>query len=132
MLPLARKPSPNLTEAELRLMDIVWEKGAATVNEVAESLPGDPPLAYNTVLTTLRILEQKGYLAHTKSKEGRAFIYEPVVGRKQARTNAMRHLISRFFGNSPESLVLNLLEDEELSGGELRRIRTLLAGGEKR
>ncbi|MES1262157.1 MAG: BlaI/MecI/CopY family transcriptional regulator [Acidobacteriota bacterium] len=121
-----------MTEAELRLMDVVWEKGAATVNEVAESLSADPPLAYNTVLTTLRILEQKGYLVHTKSKEGRAFIYEPVVGRKQASTNAVRHLVSRFFGNSPELLVLNLLEDEELSGGELRRIRTLLAGGEKR
>ena len=128
---MARKPSLNLTEAELRLMDVLWDKGAATVTEVAEALPGDP-LAYNTVLTTLRILEQKGYLRHTKSNEGRAFIYEPVVGRRQASTNAVRHLVSRFFGNSPEKLVLNLLEDEEIDETELRRIRSLLAKGDRK
>lgn len=127
---MARKKSPNLTEAELRLMDVVWEKGEATVSEVAEALPRDLGLAYNTVLTTMRILEEKGFLRHTKSKEGRAFLYRAVVGRDEASRTALRYLVSRFFRNSPELLVLNLLEDEELSRKELGRIRALLAGEE--
>jgi predicted transcriptional regulator len=84
-------------------------------------------LAYNTVLTTMRILEDKGYLRHIKADEGRAFIYSPVVGRSEAGRNALRYLVSRFFRNSPELLVLNLLEDEDLSVKELTRIRALLA-----
>jgi predicted transcriptional regulator len=128
---LPRKKSLNLTEAELRLMDIVWDKGAATVGEVAAALPGEPGLAYNTVLTTLRILEQKGYVRHTKPREGRAFVYRAVVGRKQASRNAVRHLVRRFFANSPELLVLNLLDNGDLSQEELRNIRNLLAEGEK-
>ena len=128
---MPRKKSLNLTEAELRLMDIVWDKGAATVGEVAAALPGEPVLAYNTVLTTLRILEQKGYVRHTKPREGRAFVYRAVVGRKQASRNALRHIVRRFFGNSPELLVLNLLDDGDLSQQELRKIRNLLAEGEK-
>jgi predicted transcriptional regulator len=128
---LPRKKSLNLTEAELRLMDIVWDKGAATVAEVAEALTGEPVLAYNTVLTTLRILEEKGYVRHTKSREGRAFVYRAVVGRKQASRNALRQVVRGFFGNSPELLVLHLLDDGELSRLELRNIRNLLAGGEK-
>jgi predicted transcriptional regulator len=128
---LARKKSANLTDAELRLMDVIWEKGEATVSEVADALPRDPGLAYNTVLTTLRILEEKGFLRHTKAKEGRAFVYCAVVDRGQASRTAVRHLVSRFFRNSPELLVLKLLEDEELSRKELRRIRALFAGEEQ-
>ena len=124
---MARKQSPNLTEAELRLMDVLWDRGAATVAEVVEALPKDLGLAYNTVLTTLRILEDKGYLTHTKSDEGRAFRYEPVVGRQEASRKAVRYLVSRFFRNSPELLVLNLLENEELGEAELQRIRKLIA-----
>ena len=124
---MARKKSLNLTEAEFRLMDVIWEKGQATVGEVADALPQDLGLAYNTVLTTLRILEEKGYLRHTKAKEGRAFVYQAVVGRDEASRSAVRHLVSRFFRNSPELLVLNLLEDEELRAKELRRIRALIA-----
>jgi predicted transcriptional regulator len=128
---LARKKSLNLTEAELRLMDVVWNKGAVTVGEVAAALTGEPNLAYNTILTTLRILEQKGYVRHTKSREGRAFVYRAVVGRKQASRNALRHLVRGFFADSPELLVLNLLDDGDLSQRELRNIRNLLAGGER-
>jgi len=128
---LARKKSPNLTEGELRLMDVVWEKGSATVAEITEALPRQLGLAYNTVLTTMRILEEKGYLTHTKSDEGRAFRYSPVVGRDEAGRHAVRYLVSRFFRNSPELLVLNLLEDEDLSAKELDRIRKLIAKEEK-
>jgi predicted transcriptional regulator len=124
---LARKKSPNLTEAELRLMDVLWDKGAATVGEVAEALPKELDLAYNTVLTTLRILEEKGYVEHVKAKEGRAFVYTAIVGRDEASRSAVRYLVSRFFRNSPELLVLNLLKDEELTERELNQIRNLLA-----
>jgi predicted transcriptional regulator len=126
-----RKKSLDLTEAELRVMDIVWDKGTATVGEVAAALPAEPSLAYNTVLTTLRILEQKGYVRHTKPREGRAFVYRAIVNRKQASRNAVRHVVRRFFANSPELLVLNLLDDGDLSEQELWKIRSLLAEGEK-
>lgn len=123
---MARKKSLNLTEAEQRLMEVLWEKGSATVAEVAEALPKKLGLAYNTVLTTLRILEDKGYVRHTRPKDGRKFLYTPVVSRDQASHSALRHLLSRFFGNSAEALVLNLLEDENLSEAERERIRNLL------
>src|SRR6185295_9616845 len=92
-------------------------------------LPRELGLAYNTVLTTLRILEDKGFLRHTKAKEGRAFVYRAVVDREQTSRTALRHLVSRFFRNSPELLVLNLLEDEDLSAKELSRIRELIGRG---
>lgn len=123
---MPRPKSLSLTEAELRLMDVIWNKGRATVAEVAEGLPKDLDLAYNTVLTTLRILEDKGYLKHTKSKEGRAFVYRAAVSREQASRSAVQHLLRRFFGNSAEALVLNLLEDEKLGEDELARVRELL------
>ncbi len=123
---MPRPKTLNLTEAELRLMDVIWAKGRATVAEVAEALPKELDLAYNTVLTTLRILEDKGYLKHTKPKEGRAFVYRAVVSREQASRSAVKHLLRRFFGNSAEALVLNLLEDEDLSERELARVRKLL------
>ena len=128
---MARKKSPHLTDAELRLMDVIWDRGSATVSEVTAALTKEPELAYNTVLTTLRILEEKGYLRHTKREDARAFVYRAVVGRNEAGRNAVRHLVSRFFRNSPELLVLNLLEDEELSEKELSRIRKMVAGEAK-
>jgi predicted transcriptional regulator len=123
---MPRRKSPHLTEAELRLMDVLWETGAATVAEVAEALPKDLNLAYNTVLTTLRILENKGYVKHRKPKQGRAFVYRPAVTRELASRSALRYLLDRFFQNSAESLVLNLLDDENLSEEELHRICVLL------
>jgi len=118
---LPRTKSPNLTDAELRLMEVVWKKGVATVADVVEGVTGNPPLAYSTVLTTLRILENKGYLVH--SKQGRAFVYKPTVERAAARDNAIRHLLRRFFDGSPELLLLNLLDSQEVSAKELARLR---------
>ena len=122
---MARKKSPNLTDAELRLMDILWERGSATVADVIEGLPKQPPAAYSTVLTIMRILENKGYVRHTK--EGRAFIYHPLVGREQARENAVSHLLGKFFENSPELLMLNLIEAKKIDAAELKRLRKLIA-----
>ncbi len=117
---------PRLTEAELRIMEAIWRLERATVAEVADALAKPLGLAYNTVLTTMRILEGKGYLRHSKARQGRAFIYRPIVSRDAATRNAVRHLLSRFFGNSPEALLLNLLENEQLSDAEMRRIRAAL------
>ncbi len=125
---MARKKSPTLTEAELRLMSVLWERGKATVGEVVEALQTEPPLAYSTVLTTLRILEQKGYVRHTK--EGRAFSYEPTVDRQQASSSALRHLISRFFDNSPELLVLNVLKHEDIDANALERLKAMVRESE--
>ncbi len=125
---MPRKKPPALTEAELRLMEVVWRKGHATVAEVAAGLPKKLDLAYNTVLTTLRILEAKGYLTHSKAKDARAFVYRPVVGRTDAIRTAVRQLLRRFFADSPEALVLNLLEDDEIGQDELKKIRKLLQG----
>src|SRR6516162_2745719 len=118
---MARKASSHLTDAELRLMEVLWEKGAATVSEVVDTLPKSTPLHYSTVLTTLRILENKGYVKH--SKDGRAFVYRPVVARSRACDKAITHLLRRFFQNSPELLVLNLVQTRRIRPDELVRLR---------
>jgi predicted transcriptional regulator len=123
---VARKKSTTLTEAELRLMDVLWEKGEATVGAVTEALPPRLGLAYNTVLTTMRILEEKGYVEHSKPERGRAFLYRPRVGRADATRSAVRDLLRRFFGHSHEALVLNILQDAELDEEKRQRIRDLL------
>jgi BlaI family penicillinase repressor len=120
---LPRRKSPTLTEAELRLMEVLWSKGPATVHQLLEALQGDR-LAYNSVLTTIRIMEKKGYVQHLK--DGRAHIYQPLVGKREATRSEVRHLLSRFFNNSHELLVLNLLEDKSLDGAELKRLREML------
>lgn len=120
---MARKKSPTLTEAELRLMEVLWEKRRATVAEVTEALP-PPPIAYNTVLTTMRILEQKGYVNH--QEEGRAYVYEPLVQRDEAAQSAVGLLLNRFFGNKSAELALRLIEKERPSEEELQRLKTLI------
>ena len=121
---MARPKSPTLTEAELRLMDVLWKKEAATVSDVVAALPHNEPLAYSTVLTTLRILERKGYVSH--EKEGRAYVYQPVVGREDARRSVVRYMMSRFFNNSPEALMLNILENEAVDGDVLDRLKRMV------
>ncbi|MGA8153456.1 MAG: BlaI/MecI/CopY family transcriptional regulator [Terriglobales bacterium] len=117
--------SPTLTEAELRLMDVIWEKGPSTVQQVLEALPSRPSLAYNSVLTTIRILEKKGYVKHVK--DGRAHVYMPLVERAEATRSEISHLLHRFFKNSHELLVLNILEDQKMDAEELKRLRELVA-----
>jgi BlaI family transcriptional regulator, penicillinase repressor len=128
------RKSGTLTEAELRLMDVLWLKGSATVQQVLDGLPERPSLAYNSILTTIRILENKGYVKHVK--DGRAHIYIPLVERKEATRSEIRHLVSRFFKDSHELLVLNILEDQGVAADELKRLRQLLqakeATGEKK
>jgi predicted transcriptional regulator len=121
---LPPRKSVTLTEAELRLMDILWQKGPATVQQVVEALPEQQPLAYNSVLTTMRILEKKGYVEHVK--DGRAHVYKPLVERREASRFEIRHLVNRFFKDSHEALVLNIIEDQSIDAEELQRLRQLL------
>ncbi|MBU0984986.1 MAG: BlaI/MecI/CopY family transcriptional regulator [candidate division Zixibacteria bacterium] len=127
---MARKKSPTLTDAELRIMSVIWDSGPATVSEVVERLGPNNRLAYNTVLTTMRILEQKGHLM--RRKEGRAHVYVARVTRDQAQRKAVRHMVSSFFNDSPELLLLSVLESEHLSAEELQRLRDMIQQSEKR
>jgi BlaI family transcriptional regulator, penicillinase repressor len=122
------KQSVTLTEAELRIMDVLWRKGSGSVQQVLDWLPST--LAYNSVLTTIRILEKKGYVKHVK--DGRAYIYEPLIGRDEATRSEIRHLVGRFFRNSHEALVLNILQDQAIDAEELKRLRQLLEANDVR
>lgn len=115
------KKSNTLTEAELRLMKILWRRGESAVTDLVAALPVSEALAYNSVLTTIRILEQKGYVAHRQ--EGRAFVYRPIVAEQEASRSEVRHVLTRFFGNSREQLLLSLLGDEEITPEELERLK---------
>jgi BlaI family transcriptional regulator, penicillinase repressor len=123
------RQSGTLTEAELRIMNILWLRGSGTVQQVLDSITEKPALAYNSVLTTIRVLERKGYLKHLK--DGRAHVYTPLVGQKEATRSEIRHLVGRFFENSREQLVLNLLEDEGIGPEEIGRMRQMLTEKDK-
>jgi predicted transcriptional regulator len=125
---MSRKKARTLTDHELRLMEVLWQRDRATVADVVDLL-APPPLAYSTVLTTLRTLEQKGYVAH--EEEGRAYVYHPLVARAEAAKSATRLLLDRFFGNSPGALALTLLTDTQLSGEDVAKIKRMLARSRK-
>ena len=113
-----------MTEAELRLMKILWRRGESAVTDLVAGLPEGEPLAYNSVLTTIRILEQKGYVDHRQ--EGRAFVYRPCVAEDEASRSEVKHVLSRFFGDSRERLLLSLLGDEEITPAELERLKAAI------
>jgi len=121
---MPRKPSPALTDAEARVMAVVWQLETATVGDVVAALAPERTVSYSTVQTILRILEDKGYVAH--DKVARAFIYRPVVDERQARRRALRHLATRLFNGSPSLLVMNVLHDEEMDSEELQRLKKLI------
>lgn len=120
---MARKKSPTLTEGELRIMEVLWRLGRGTVAEVAGAMP-PPPVAYNTVLTTLRILEQKGHVGHEEA--GRAYVYHPLIAREAAAQSAVKQVVSKFFGDNTGALALRLIENERPSDDELARLRSLI------
>jgi predicted transcriptional regulator len=111
-----------LHDRELDLMEVLWERGSATAAEVRGAL--DDPLAYNTVLTILRRMEDKGYLRH--EEEGRAHRFYPLVERDQARGSALRRLLDRVFGGSPELLLTRLVAERKLSPSQIRRLNDVL------
>jgi predicted transcriptional regulator len=119
------RKSITLTEAELRLMKMLWVRGESAVSDLVAAMPESEVLAYTSVLTTVRILEQKGYVRHRQ--EGRAFLYSPCVKEQEASRSEIRHMMQRFFGNSRERLLLSLLGDEEIDAEELRRLKDAIA-----
>lgn len=118
---MPRKKSSTLTDAEHRIMEVLWARGSATVAQVAEALAGKDGTAYTTILTLMRILWAKGYLA--RRKDGRADVYRPRVNRNTAARNAVGQLLAKFFAGSPGELVLSFLRDEALSPEDLQTLR---------
>jgi predicted transcriptional regulator len=118
------RKSNTLTEAELRLMKILWRRGESAVTDLVAGLPEGEALAYNSVLTTIRILEQKGYVEHRQ--EGRAFVYRPCIAEQEASRSEVRHVLNRFFGDSREQLLLSLLGDDQITTEELDRLREVI------
>ena len=120
--------SITLTEAELRIMRILWSRGESLVSDLVSAMPDDNPLAYNSVLTTVRVLEQKGYVLHRQ--EGRAFLYSPCIAEHDASRNEVGHVMDRFFNNSRERLMLSLLGDGQITPEELQRLKSAISDAE--
>ena len=116
---MRRKKTSTLTNAEHRIMEVIWAKGSATVADVVEALNGKD--AYTTILTLMTILKGKGYLS--SRKEGRAFVFVPRVDRDTAARKAVHQLLAKFFAGSPSELVLSFLREEELTPQELDAIK---------
>jgi predicted transcriptional regulator len=125
---MARPKAKTLTPAERRVMEVIWKRGPSTVRQVADALKGPRAPAYTTVLTVLRVLADKGYVAAREA--GRAHVFSALVSRTSARRRALKQLISEFFGSSPEALALHLVA-EELDAEERARIEALIAERER-
>lgn len=122
---MARPTSSTLTDAELRLMKVLWDRGPLTVSALTAGLAeSGVEVSESTVRTILGILREKRYAA--VSTQGRAHVYRPLVSRSQARRQALRHVLNRFFDGSREELVLSLLRDEDVTRTELSRLRRII------
>lgn len=118
---MARPASPTLTKSEQAILEVLWERGEASVREVADELSKQKPVAYTTVLTMFNILGKKGFVSHRQ--EGRAFIYRAAITREEARQQALDHLLSQFFEGSPNLLAQHLLQDHDIGRAEIRALR---------
>ena len=119
-----RTRSASLTDAEHRIMHVLWDRPGSTVGDVVERMAGPSRPAYNSVLTILRILEKKGNVTH--EKQGRAFVYSALLDRQQARRGALTQVLARFFNGSREALVMDLLGHEEVGRDEIEKVKALL------
>jgi BlaI family penicillinase repressor len=124
---MPRKKATMLTEAEHRIMEVIWARGPVTVADVVEALDGKD--AYTTILTLIRILKDKGYLSCKKA--GRAHVFTPAVDRDTVARKAAHQLLSKFFAGSPSELVLSFLRDEELTTEELDQIKDTILNSER-
>src|SRR5581483_3990610 len=118
-----RNPKP-LTAAELEMMNVIWRMGPCSVAQVLEQLRPTRELAYTSVSTIVRILEQKGYV--TSQKAGRGHLYSAAVSRDDYQAMSLRHLVNNVFEGTPTLLVRRLLDSDTLSAEELAEIRSLL------
>jgi BlaI family transcriptional regulator, penicillinase repressor len=118
-----------LTRQELQIMKVVWERGAATVKEVCDSMSLKKVTAYTTILTLMGILEEKGALVHSRS--GRAYVYKPVLSRQQATRNQVRDVLTRFFDGCPEKMIETVIENEIKGPEQLGTVKSLLESREE-
>jgi predicted transcriptional regulator len=126
----AEKPIPKpLTATELEMMNVIWRIGPCSVHQVVEALRPQRELAYTSVSTIIRILEQKGYLR--SQKEGRGHLYEPTISKETYQVRSLQHLVSNVFDGTPTLLVQRLLDSEQLDAEELNRIRRALRKKER-
>jgi BlaI family transcriptional regulator, penicillinase repressor len=119
-----RPKTPTLTEQELEIMKIVWERDRATVRDVYEALLERRKIAYTTVMTMMNILEQKKYLR--KSAEDRAYIYRPAKPKKQVIKGMVREFVDRVFNGSAEPLLVHLIEDRKLTNKDLDELARMI------
>jgi BlaI family penicillinase repressor len=132
---MTKSKSQQLTSAEQRIMDELWDIGEASVKKLTERLEPKHDLAYTTILTTIRIMADKGFVDFRK--EGRAHIFFPLLSREVVQSSALGQLVQSLFGGSPRKLALHLIEDEKLTLEEIDEIRAALIskshteGGEK-
>jgi predicted transcriptional regulator len=127
---LTRKKPTTLTEFEQRIMTILWDRQEASVREVCDSLSREKPVAYTTILTMLKILKDKGFVAHRK--QGKAFIYHPLVNQKEARKSALTKLINQLFQGSPEILAQHLIAENNLDLAEIKALQDSLGDPEEK
>ena len=119
-----RRPHPTLTPQELAIMKVVWSLGTATVRDVYEAMRAERTIAYTTVMTMMRILEEKGYLR--KSSSERAFVYTPAKPRQQVIGAMVRDFVDRVFDGASESLLLHLAKDNTLTDKQRRAVKKLI------
>ena len=120
----------KLGDLELRILNVLWEKGPSTVREVLEALAGAPKPAYTTVLTMMRLMHEKGYL--DRRERGRAHVYHAKLREKPTKRTLLEALIDTAFQGSAEALMVRLIEDEKLSPEEIERVKKLIAEQERR
>lgn len=118
---MARRKSTQLTDGEQAIMEILWERGEASVKDIAEILSLEKPTAYTTVQTMCKILAEKGYAAFRK--EGRAFLYSAILTRAAARQGALQTLLNKFFGSSPELLAQHLMQETDIELEDLEALQ---------
>ena len=119
----------QITKCEAEVMDVVWDRQSVTVNDVLDAIDRD--LAYTTVLTTMRILEEKGIVRRGK-KISRAYTYSPAVTREEVRLGMIHELSDRLFGGSIQSLVLSLLNSDSISPEDLKAVQNAANQAERR
>ena len=124
-----KKSSGRLTPLELQLMQVLWEQGPKTVQEVQQALGSKRKLAYTTVQTMLNLLYRKRKVKRVL--QNRAYVYNPIVSREEAARHAVDDMVDRMFGGSPENLVMSMVESDRLTTDDLRRLQRLISDKDK-
>lgn len=121
---MARKKQQVLTDLEADVMQVVWQRGQATVRDVYEMLQPTHSLAYTTIMTVMSTLAKKGIVEY--SQEGRAYVYRPKISKKEAAQRSIAKVMQKFFDGSPRALVAHLIDADAISSEEFESLRQLL------